>query len=185
MSEQIFNISVAEGKPVIQPDSVLNDRGWKAVSGIGDVLHPAALKCHQQQVTLLVWQFLVFFYYALSDFATHVTETHQSYDQGIVMANKQWWGTLSEDQQRTIMQSFFPIEDARTEIHELINFLKSDLVARGTTMHALNDNQRRLWVAATAATHSAILAEIGGRSQSVYDAIIEGKQAFTTRMSSR
>ncbi len=53
-SEQILNISVAEGKPVIQPDSVLNDRGWKAVSGIGDFLHPATLLRHQQLATLLM-----------------------------------------------------------------------------------------------------------------------------------
>ena len=54
LSEQILNISVAEGKPVIQPDGVLNDRGWKAVSGIGDFLHPATLLRHQQLVTLLM-----------------------------------------------------------------------------------------------------------------------------------
>ena len=53
-SEQILNISVAEGKPEIQPDSVLNNHGWKAVSGIGDFLRPATLRHHQQQVTLLV-----------------------------------------------------------------------------------------------------------------------------------
>ena len=56
LSEQIFNISVAEGKPLIPPDSMLNDHGWKAVSGIRDVLHPAALLRHQQVVTLLGWQ---------------------------------------------------------------------------------------------------------------------------------
>ncbi len=52
--EQIFDVSVAEGKPIIQPDSVLNDQRWKSVSGIGDFLHLATLKRHQQQVTLLM-----------------------------------------------------------------------------------------------------------------------------------
>lgn len=31
ISEQIFDISVAVGKPKIQPDRVLNDHGWKSV----------------------------------------------------------------------------------------------------------------------------------------------------------
>ena len=53
-SEQIFDVPVAEGKPEIQPDSVLNNHGWKAVSGIGDFLHPATLRRHRQQGTLLV-----------------------------------------------------------------------------------------------------------------------------------
>ena len=48
------DIPVAEGKPEIQPDSVLNDHRWKSVSGIGDFLHPATLRRHQRQVTLLV-----------------------------------------------------------------------------------------------------------------------------------
>ncbi len=53
-SEQIFDISVAEWKTEIQPDGVLNDHGWKSVSGIGDVLHPATLLRHQKQVSLLM-----------------------------------------------------------------------------------------------------------------------------------
>ncbi len=126
---------------------------------------------------------MVFFYYALSDFATHVTETHQSYDQGVVMANKQWWDTLTTEQQRTIRDAFFPIHNARADIRELIKALKSDLVERGMTMHALNDEQRRLWVDATASTHAAILTEIGGRAQTVYDEIMRGKRAFSAQYS--
>ena len=53
-SEQNFDVSVAEGKPEIQPDSVLNDLGWKYVSGTGKILHPATLLRQQQQVTLAV-----------------------------------------------------------------------------------------------------------------------------------
>ena len=126
---------------------------------------------------------MVFFYYALSDFATHVTETHQSFDQGIVMANKQWWDTLSPEQQRVIRDAFYPIEDARADIRELIKELKSDLVARGTTMHALSDEQRKMWIDATAVTHDAILSEVGGRAQTVYDEIMRGKQAFAAQVS--
>ncbi len=51
-NEQIFDLSVAEGKPKIQPDSVLDDHGRKSVSGIGGFQHPAMLLRLQQQVTL-------------------------------------------------------------------------------------------------------------------------------------
>ena len=53
-SEKIFDVPVAEGKPEIQPDSVLNDHRWKSVSGIGDILHPATLLRLQKQITLLM-----------------------------------------------------------------------------------------------------------------------------------
>ena len=55
-SEQIFDVSVAEGKPGIQPESVLNDHGWKSESGIGDILYLATLLRQQHQVTLLARQ---------------------------------------------------------------------------------------------------------------------------------
>ena len=124
---------------------------------------------------------MVFFYYALSDFATHVTETHQSYDQGIVMANKLWWDTLKPEQQRVIKDAFFPIQSARADIRELIKTLKADLVARGTTMHTLSRAQRAIWMNATAPAHAAILEEIGGRAILVYNAIQESKLAFAVR----
>jgi len=127
---------------------------------------------------------MVFFYYALADFATHVTATHQSYDQGVVMANKQWWDTLSEDQQETIRKAFIPIAQAREDIRDLIQTLEADLIARGSAIHRLNKTQRLLWIEATAGSHAAILGEIGGRSQAVYDAIAAGKRAFALQNSS-
>ena len=51
-SEQIFDVPVVEGKPEMQPDSVLDNHGWKSVSRIGDILHPETFLRQQQQVTL-------------------------------------------------------------------------------------------------------------------------------------
>lgn len=124
---------------------------------------------------------MVFFYYALSGFATDVTETHQSYDQGIQMANKQWWDTLSADQRSTIRGAFYPIGPARADVRDLIKELRSDLVARGLSVHSLTADQRAQWVEAAAPSHSIILDEIGGRADDVYAAIKEGKRAFANQ----
>lgn len=121
---------------------------------------------------------MVFFYYALSDFASHVTETRQSYDQGINMANMRWWDSLSEEQRRAVRDSFFPIGAARTDIRKLIQTLRSDLISRGTKLHRLTDEQRLQWVTVTKKSHDAILDEIGGRARDVYATIVEGKRAF-------
>lgn len=125
---------------------------------------------------------MVFFYYALSDFATDVTETHQSFDQGIQMANKRWWDGLTEAQREIIRDAFFPINAARDDVRTLIKELKSDLVSRGIAIHPLTPDQRARWVEATLPSHRAILDEIGGRSEIVYAAILEGKRAFAAQV---
>lgn len=124
---------------------------------------------------------MVFFYYALSDFATDVTETHQSYDQGIQMANKRWWDRLTPSQQASIRGAFFPIGPSRNNIRALVTDLKADLVARGMNLHTLNAAQRAAWVEATAPSHQRILDEIGGRAEEVYAAIQEGKRVFAAQ----
>ncbi|NKB43656.1 MAG: hypothetical protein GKS03_05195 [Alphaproteobacteria bacterium] len=124
---------------------------------------------------------MVFFYYALSGFATDVTETHQSYDQGIQMANKQWWDSLTAEQRKVIKGAFFPIVPARADVRELISELRSDLVSRGLSVHSLTANQRAQWVEVTAPSHRVILDEIGGRADDVYAAIQAGKRAFADR----
>lgn len=124
---------------------------------------------------------MVFFYYALSDFATDVTETHQSFDQGIQMANKQWWDELTDGHRATIQDAFFPIGPARKDVRTLVVELKSDLTSRGIALHSLTPDQRAKWVEATLPSHRAILDEIGGRSELVYTAIQEGKRAFAAQ----
>jgi TRAP-type C4-dicarboxylate transport system substrate-binding protein len=124
---------------------------------------------------------MVFFYFSFSDFASHVTETQQSYDQGIQMANKVWWDSLTEAQRGTIEDSFFPIGPSRDNIRALVTDFKADLVSRGIAIHSLSQAQRAQWVDATASTHRVILDEIGGRADEVYAAILEGKRAFAAQ----
>jgi hypothetical protein len=54
LGEHIFNIAIAEGKPEIQPDGVLDDHRRKSVAGVGDLLHPPILLCSLSLVTKLV-----------------------------------------------------------------------------------------------------------------------------------
>lgn len=126
---------------------------------------------------------MVFFYYALSDFATDVTQTKQSYDQGIQMANKRWWDSLDNEQRETIRDAFFPIAPARQDVRSLISDLTADLTTRGLTMHTLTAEQRARWVETTLPSHRAILDEIGGRAETVYAAILQGKEDFAARTS--
>ena len=125
---------------------------------------------------------LIYFYYSLRDFATDFTETKHSYDQGVEMANKQWWDSLDVNQQRTIKESWMPLDKARTLVRSLAVNLRSEMISEGMAVHRLSPEQRDLWVSATAPTHRQIIQEVGGRAQDIYNAILEGKRAFSRNL---
>jgi hypothetical protein len=39
LSQQVLDIPEAEGKPGIEPDGLLNNHGWEAISGVADFAH--------------------------------------------------------------------------------------------------------------------------------------------------
>ena len=43
-SQQVLDIAEAEGEPGIEPDGLLNDHGWKAISGVTDLGHDGHLR---------------------------------------------------------------------------------------------------------------------------------------------
>ncbi|MDX2222954.1 MAG: TRAP transporter substrate-binding protein DctP [Rhodospirillaceae bacterium] len=124
---------------------------------------------------------LTFFYYGLREFATDLTQLHQCYDQGVQVANAEWWDTLSADQQGALAAAFVPIEQARRELRDLEANLLRNLKQGGMRIHTLSAEQRAAWKAATAPVHAEVLAAIGGQAQAIYDTIQRGKRAFAER----
>src|SRR6266545_5283076 len=43
-SQQVLDIAEAEGEPGIEPDGLLNDHGWEAISGVTDLGHDGHLR---------------------------------------------------------------------------------------------------------------------------------------------
>src|SRR5215470_2260511 len=43
-SQQVLDIAKAEGEPGIEPDGLLTDHGWKAISGVADLGHDGHLR---------------------------------------------------------------------------------------------------------------------------------------------
>jgi TRAP-type C4-dicarboxylate transport system substrate-binding protein len=124
---------------------------------------------------------LTFFYYSFRAFASDVTELNQSYDQGVQVANLDWWNGLDAGQRAAVAGAFVPIGRARAELRAHAETLKRELIAAGTRIHTLSPAQRAAWVAAAAATHTAILAEIGGRARELYGLIGAAQRAFVKK----
>lgn len=50
-SEGVFDIAKAQGKAEVKPDGIPNNLGWKTMTGVGSLLHPATTRKHWQPVT--------------------------------------------------------------------------------------------------------------------------------------
>ena len=123
---------------------------------------------------------MVYFYYALSDFATNVLQTNQSYDQGVTVANKAWWQTLSQEQKEGIMSSFYPTQEVRKDVRKLIHQLIDNLKEKNIKVRTMTPQQREVWVKSTKPTHKLIVNQVGGGAAKLYDIVLEGKKAFKT-----
>ncbi|MCB2106137.1 MAG: TRAP transporter substrate-binding protein [Rhodobacteraceae bacterium] len=124
---------------------------------------------------------LTFFYYGFRTFATDVTQLHQSYDQGVQIANAAWWDSMSAAQQRAFREAFVPIDRARAQLRALEDEILEKLKLEGIRVHALTPEQRSAWAEATRPVHAQVIANIGGRAQEIYDIILDGKRAFAAR----
>ncbi|MBM3513034.1 MAG: hypothetical protein FJX59_04895 [Alphaproteobacteria bacterium] len=121
---------------------------------------------------------LTFFYYGFRQFASDLTRLNQWFDQGIEMANAEWWDSLTPDQRTAIASAFVPGPRSRANIRALGDSLLADLAKSGTRIHDLTPDERRAWIDASASVHERVLTEIGGRSRDIYAAIQDGKRAF-------
>jgi TRAP-type C4-dicarboxylate transport system substrate-binding protein len=124
---------------------------------------------------------LIFHYYATREYATHVTLTHHAYDTGGVVANKKWWDTASPQEQQAIIDAFGPPSNRRMPVRALLTDVIQWLRAEGVDIYELTPGERAEWVTATDGQIQTIIDRVGGRSQLIYDAIVEGKAAFEAR----
>jgi TRAP-type C4-dicarboxylate transport system substrate-binding protein len=124
---------------------------------------------------------LTFFYYGLKAFATDLTHINQCYDQGVQVANLEWWSGLTAEQQAAFRGAFVPIARARRDLRAHAADIERNLLAEGLRLHVLSAEQRAQWVDAAQSTHGAIVAEIGGKAREIYDLIQAGTRAFANR----
>lgn len=120
----------------------------------------------------------VFHYFSTRDYATDFTLTEHSYDTGAIVANADWWDSASASQRQTLGTAWMSSKDARASVRGLTQFALGDMAKRGIHIHTLTPAQKAAWREATGGVVAELIAEIGGQSQQVYDAIIAGRKAF-------
>ncbi len=113
--------------------------------------------------------------------AKHFNLTRHALDTGLTVANLDWFESQGPDGQARVMSSLDETAEGRRLIREDIARIAQGFEELGVTMHQPSPEQMAQWKEIGLATHQAMLDQIGGRAQEVYDLIQEGKQAFRER----
>ncbi len=110
--------------------------------------------------------------------APHFTLTGHVYETGLFLVNKRWWDGFTDEHRAVMLQAFGGFEQQRTEVRFDQDAEIARIRAEGDPVHDLTEAELAAWVQAGQASHAAVLDEIGGEAQAIYDRIMEAKAAF-------
>lgn len=117
--------------------------------------------------------------------ASHLTLTRHAYDTGVVVANHKWFKALSVSDQALINNAFPTSAEARGGVRAMTESLGAAMHADpDVTIYSLSDEDRAAWVSATAGNAERIIAEVGGQSAMIYEAMIKGRADYRARLAS-
>ncbi len=114
--------------------------------------------------------------------APNLTLTRHAYLFNAVLANDAWWRSLTEAERRAIDSAFPPAGDfvSRMTAAETADLAKA--VGRGEVhVLTLSSSELAAWQAPAAEVRRRLLADWGNAAQQLYDAIEQGKAAWSTR----
>ncbi|MDG1997282.1 MAG: TRAP transporter substrate-binding protein DctP [Emcibacteraceae bacterium] len=127
---------------------------------------------------------VIYAFTGLSSEAHHLTLTQHSYDSGVLVANKEWFDSLSPVDQEQVINAFPASDESRASVRIMSDGLLANLRSdEAISVYDLDDAQKAAWKEATKDNYKQIIAEIGGRSQEIYDAMIEGRREYRRRVS--
>lgn len=117
--------------------------------------------------------------------ASHLTLTRHAYDTGVVVANHKWFKALSASDQALINNAFPTSAEARGGVRAMTESLGAAMHADpDVTIYSLSDEDRAAWISATAGNAERIIAEVGGQSAMIYEAMIKGRADYRARLAS-
>jgi len=115
----------------------------------------------------------------LSSEAEHLVLTQHSYDSGVLVANKEWFDGLTSIEQEQVRNAFPASMESRNSVRQMSEGLLANLRNNeAVTVYDLKEDQKNAWKEATKDNYKQIIADIGGRSQEIYDAMIKGRDEY-------
>lgn len=110
--------------------------------------------------------------------APNFTLTGHVYETGLFLVNKRWWDGFTDEHRALMLEAFEGFDQQRLEVRVDQDAEIQRLIAEGDPVYELTPAERNQWITAGQATHAAVLDEIGGEAQMIYDQIMEAKARF-------
>jgi len=99
----------------------------------------------------------------------------------LILANKKWLDGLAPQHSNIVRESFADNAAIRALIRGFVAAGLARQKELGFTAYELSSDQLATWKAAAAGIDAQVIAELGGQSQSLFDAVQAGKRAFAAR----
>lgn len=113
--------------------------------------------------------------------APHYMLTQHFFLGGFLVASKSWLEGLSEEHRAIITESFASTDDVRQIIAGMNNDAIASAQDQGFTAYPFSAEQRAVWKSMSAGTHRRLVAEIGGNTRAIADAIAAGRENYVAQ----
>ncbi len=116
--------------------------------------------------------------------APYFTRTRNTPTVIAVLANKKWFDGLTPDQRQRVMDSYPSMLQSGTALRADEERMLAESAASHVTIIEPTPNQLTAWRTVGKSTHRALIDQVGGRAQELYDMVLQAKTDFraqTTR----
>jgi len=110
--------------------------------------------------------------------APHLTMTDHSFGVSAIVASKAWWDGLSAAEQQAVTAAWPPAALTRAEVRAESAADLAAGEALGIVVHRISAAERKLWQEAAAPVTPALIRTIGGRSEEIYQVILDARAEF-------
>lgn len=109
--------------------------------------------------------------------------TRHSYDMGVTLISEKWFQSLDAAEQAVYAQGLGDIAEARRRQRARAAKLLEGLPKMGVQVYTPTAEERETWRAASRPSYEKLIKRIGGESQRLYEAMLEGKKAWRSASS--
>ena len=110
--------------------------------------------------------------------APHYMLTKHFYLGGFLVANTRWLENLPEHLRRIVTDTFASNGEIRSVMKQMITTALGMAEEQNFTVHELTPEQRAAWRDASIGTHPRLIAETGGRTQDIADALARAREGY-------
>ncbi len=114
----------------------------------------------------------------ISGEAPYLTLTSHALGMSVIVAQKEWWGSLPKKDRQLLQQSFPSIEDSRRAIRAETGAELAGATSLGFAVQPLNAGQKAQWRAATSGVTELLIKKTGGKSREIYQQIQKARAEF-------